>query len=38
MGDRMKRLICSLVITASLIVESKAETVDVKYRGHWPVS
>jgi hypothetical protein len=29
----MKRLICSLVIAISLIVESSAETVDVKYRG-----
>jgi hypothetical protein len=29
----MKHLICYLVIAVSLIVESKAETVDVKYRG-----
>jgi hypothetical protein len=31
--DRMKQLICSLVIAISLVAECSAETVDVKYRG-----
>jgi hypothetical protein len=29
----MKRLICFSVLAVSLIVECRAETVDVKYRG-----